>query len=173
MLELGEHVVGDLAIVGSVCTLKLDVDGRGEAEVEDLGNDVGGQEVEGDAGKVAGEPLAKLGYKIGGGSVVFFEGDHDVSVACAEEAGGGVLEVERAVGQADVVEDVVHLPGGDDGADLLLDEIAEFGGLFDAGPALGADVEDEGAVVAAGEEVLTPERARAGRCRGRRAGRMG
>ena len=38
-----------------VGAVDLDVDGRGQAEVEDLRDDVGGQEVEGGAGELARE----------------------------------------------------------------------------------------------------------------------
>ena len=48
--------------------------------------------------------------------------------------------------------------GRDDLADGLLDQIAEPRGLLDAGAGLGADVEDELAVVGGGEEVLAEER---------------
>ena len=59
--------------------------------------------------------------------------------AAPMRAGGAVLQVERAVGQADVVEDVVHLAGGIVLADVLLDQVAEPGGLFDAGAGLGRE----------------------------------
>ena len=75
---------------------------------------------------------AQLANVVRGGVVIFLERDKDVSVAGADETGGGVLEVQRAVRQADVVEDVVHLAGGDGAADRLLDQVAEPGGLFDA-----------------------------------------
>ena len=70
----------------------------------------------------------------------------------------------HGVGQADVVEDVVHLVGGNRLADGLLDQVAEAGGFFDAGAGLGADVQDEGAVVAVGKEVLAEEGNQQRRC---------
>ena len=69
-----------------------------------------------------------------------------------------MLRVERAVRQADVVEDVVHLGRRHSLADVLLNQIAELGGLFDSGAALGAQMQDEGAGIAAGKEVLSQER---------------
>ncbi len=69
-----------------------------------------------------------------------------------------MLRVERAVGQADVVEDVVDLVGGNGLADVLFDQVAESGGLFDASAAFGAEMQDERAGVAAWEEVLAEER---------------
>ena len=55
----------------------------------------------------------------------------------------------------------------------LFDQIAEAGGLLDAGAGFGADVEDEGAVVAAGEEVLAEEGHQQEGSRDRTAGRAG
>ena len=46
-------LVGDLAIACDVGAFDLNVDGRGQAEVQDLGDDVGRQEVERGAGKLA------------------------------------------------------------------------------------------------------------------------
>ena len=60
-------------------------------------------------GKSRGSFAASRGTIIGGGAMVFFERDENVRVAGADQPGGGVLHVQRAVRQADVVEDVVHL----------------------------------------------------------------
>ncbi len=156
--ELLHHGGDDGAVAGVVVAFDLDVDGSGKAEVEDLGDDVGGKEVEGDAGELAGQAFAEGADVVGGGRVILLEGDHDVGVGGTEETAGGVLGVHGGVGKADVVEDVVHLAGRDGLADGLLDEIAEPSGLLDAGSGLGADVQDEGAVVGGGEEVLAEER---------------
>ncbi len=157
LAEFGEHLVRDLAVVCDLGAFDLDVDGRGQAEVEDLRDDVRGKEIEGGAGKLAREVGAKGTHEVGGGSVFFLEGDEDVGITGTNKAGGGVLGVERAVGQADVVEDIVDLIGRDLFAEVLLDEVAETRGFFDAGTAARAEMEDEGAVVGAGEEVLPEE----------------
>src|SRR5207302_9943605 len=70
---------------------------------------------------------------------------------------GGVLQVQCAVGQPDVVEDVVHLIGKQYFANVLFDQIAELCGLFNTSAALGAYVQDERAGVAAWKEVLAEE----------------
>ena len=49
--HLVQDAVGDAAIALDVGAVDLDVDRRGQAEIQDLGDDVRGQEVEGDAGK--------------------------------------------------------------------------------------------------------------------------
>jgi hypothetical protein len=54
-----EQLLGVDAVVLQIGSDDLDVDGRGEAEVEDLGDDVDRQDVEGDAGELAGEDFAE------------------------------------------------------------------------------------------------------------------
>ena len=157
-VELVENLVGDLAVAGEVGAFELDVDGGRQAEVEDLGDDVRGQEVEGVTGEGVGELLAQGGDIAGGGAVIFAERDEDVGVTRAEEAGGGVLGVEDRVGEADVVEDVVGSFGGNGRADALFDLVAELGGFFNACAGRGADVQDEGAVVARGGKKLRPRK---------------
>ena len=69
--------------------------------------------------------------------------DEDVRIAWPDQPGGGVLQVQCAVRQANVVEDVVHLIGRDNLADVLFDQIAEPGCFLNAGAALGAQMQDE------------------------------
>ena len=153
-VQVGEDLVGDDPVAGDVCPFNLDVDGCGQAEVEDLGDDVGGQKVEGGAGELAGKLGAESADEVLGGGVVLVERYQDVGVAGADQAGGGVLGVQGGVGQADVVQDVVELGGWDGAANLLLHQIADFGGVFNAGATGSAQVENERPAVAGGKEVL-------------------
>ena len=57
--DLVEHVFGQGAVAVEIGPDDLDVDGRGQAEVENLGHDVDGQHVEGDAGILAGQHAAQ------------------------------------------------------------------------------------------------------------------
>ena len=66
--KLVEHVAGDGAVACVVGAVDLDVDGRGQAEVEDLRDDVGGQEVEGGAGELARQAFAQGADVVGGGA---------------------------------------------------------------------------------------------------------
>ena len=158
LAESLHHLRGDRAVADVVCTFDLDVDGRGEAKVEDLSDDVGGKEIESDAGEFAGEAFAQRANVVGCGRVVFLERDENIRVGGAEEPAGCVLGVHGRVGKADVIEDVVHLVLRDGGTNGLLDEITQTCGFLDTGSGFGADVEDEGAVIAVGKEILSEQR---------------
>src|ERR1700732_2082057 len=80
--------------------------------------------------------------------------DQNVRVTRTDQAGGGVLQVQRAVGQSDIVENVVHLIGWHGLADVLFDQIAEPGGLFNAGAELSEKIKKTRAGIAAWEEVV-------------------
>ncbi len=152
--HLVEDLVGDDAVAGDVGAVDLDVDRRRHAEVQDLRDDVGRQEVERHAGKSARQVAADRRDVIRGRPVIGLERDHDVGVRGADGARGRVRQVDGAVGQADVVEDRVHLARRDDLPDGGFDQVGEPRGLLDAGAGLGAHVQDELAAVGVGEEVL-------------------
>ena len=57
---------GDLVVGRDVVALDLHVDRRGQAEIQDLGHDVGGQEIERRAGELARQLAAQLADVIGG-----------------------------------------------------------------------------------------------------------
>src|SRR5260370_32988635 len=87
--------------------------------------------------------------------VIVFERDQSIGVARSDEARSAVHEIDGAVGQADVVQNVVHLALGNLAAYCALHEIAELRSLFDSRAALGAEMEDELATVRVRKEVLT------------------
>ena len=58
--------------------------------------------------------------------VFFFERHHDVCISGANQSRGSVHVVDRAVGQSNVIEDVVHLLRRDLLADGRLDEVASL-----------------------------------------------
>ena len=64
-----QHALGEGAIGIKIGPDDLDIDGRGQAEVENLGHDVHGQRVERDAGIFAGQHVAQA-LHIGLGGVV-------------------------------------------------------------------------------------------------------
>src|ERR1700723_3124076 len=156
MSKLVEHGIGDLTVGGDVGALELHVYRRGQAKVENLGYDVRRQKIEGHTGKVPRQVLTQLRYIVLGGAAVFpLQRDKDIRVARADQAGGGMLQIQCAVRQANVVEYVIHVVGRNGLADILFDQIAELCGLFNACTGLGAQMQEERAGVAAGEEVLT------------------
>src|SRR5258708_25468346 len=86
--------------------------------------------------------------------MVRFEGNRDGRVACADQAGGGVHEIDAAEGQPDVVENGVCLECREVAADGVLDEIDQPGGLLDARTGFGTQMEDELTAIGTAEEVL-------------------
>src|SRR5579871_2237213 len=135
-------------------TRHLDVDGSGQAEVEDLGGDVGRLEEESQLRELLRQVGAQVLDELVGRGMVFLEGDEDLSVGGTDGAGGGIGEVDATDGQSDVIEDQVELVGRNGGSDLVFDLGEEAFGLFDAGTGGSTDMESEGAGIHGGKEVL-------------------
>ena len=83
----------------------LDVDGSGQAEIQNLADDVRGQEVKSDARKILGQFDAQIVDVFGGGMMILGQLDQDVGVAGADGRGIAVGKIDAAVGQPDVVDD--------------------------------------------------------------------
>ena len=66
--------------------------------------------------------------------------------------------VHAAIGQADIVKDVVELTGGDLLTDGLLDQVTETGCLLDPESRLPANMQNEVAAIGARKEVLAKPR---------------
>ena len=78
----------DLVVGGGVAAQHLDVDGRGQAEVQNLVGDVGGLEEEDHVGELLVEPLAQAVGVFGGGAVLLrLERDQDIAIADADASG--------------------------------------------------------------------------------------
>ena len=82
----------------------------------------------------------------------------NVGVGRADGRGGRVREIQRRVGQADVIQHRDHLIGRNLLPDRLVDVVAERGRLFDARSGAGADVNLELAGVHRGKEILAQKR---------------
>jgi hypothetical protein len=87
--------------------------------------------------------------------MVFFQRYKDVTISCSKQATGRVLRVQCGVWQSDVVQDVVHLIGGNRLADGFLNVVAKSCCLFDTCAGLGPYMQDEGTVITGWKEVLT------------------
>ena len=84
----------------------LHVDRRRQAEVENLGHDVGRQEGERRAGKLAWQLFAHrlhVARRLGLQAVV--QGDQDIRIRRADGSGIGIGHVDAADRQADIVDD--------------------------------------------------------------------
>ena len=84
----------------------LHVDGRRQAEVQNLADDVGRQEIERDAGKLARQTAAAArACNSPVGRWLRLQRDQDIGVHGADRRRGAVGQVDGAVGQADVIDD--------------------------------------------------------------------
>ena len=141
-------------LLPATCT----IDGRGQAEVENLVGDVGGAEEERDAGEIPAEALAQHLLIFGGGSVALvLKRDENVAIADADGGAVAVGEIEAAIGQADVIDDGVDFAGGQGGADIALDIGEIYFGLFDARADGRAGVQAHLAGIDGGKEIAADE----------------
>ena len=115
-----------------IAAADLDVDRRGCAEIQDLADDVGRQEREGEARKALGQPASQLGHVVGGRPVIGSELDLNLAVLAADRAGVVVGHVDAAHWKADILDQRLDLARRDDAADLLLDLGETGGSLLDA-----------------------------------------
>ena len=87
--------------------------------------------------------------------MILFEGHEDVCVGRANEAGCAVNEIDGAVRQTDVVENVVQFLRRNNTADRVFDEIGKARGFFNTRTGLGAHMEDKLLVIGIGKKVFT------------------
>ena len=109
-----------------------DVDRRRLAEVQHLIDDVGRLEEELQLRKALGQLAAQLGDQLCGRRVLLLERDEDFAVHGPDRRRIAQGDVHAAVGQADIVEHGIDLPGADELADRRLDLREIVLGLLDA-----------------------------------------
>ena len=166
--ELFQKVVRELAGGFHILPADLHVDGRGQAEVQDLADDVGGNEIKRDAGKFARQPFANLAHVFLGRPMVFLERNQNIGVHGADGRGRAVGHVDGAVREADVVDDAGEFPRRNDALMEVVHQVAEPGGFFDARGGLGAEVQIESAGIGGREKILAePGNQQKDRCAGR------
>src|SRR5260370_42519907 len=71
------------------------------------------------------------------------ESHHDIGITGPNNAGGEMHGVHSAVGQADIVKDVVQFAGGNCLTDGLLDQVAQAGGLLHTQPPLSPHMQNK------------------------------
>src|SRR6185369_9612353 len=102
--EAFQKIQGEFAVAFDVAPRHLDVDGRWQAEVEDLTDDVRWQEVERDAGELRRQLLAQQADVVLGWLVPLGQRNHDVRVGRSDGTGVVVREIRAAAWQADIVQ---------------------------------------------------------------------
>ncbi len=165
LAQLAGDLVGNLVVLVHVAPSgDLHVDGRGQAEVEDLADDVGGLEVEVHArelgGQFAPEPLGEFEHR---GFVPGIERDLDLTVSRADGCTVAEGEVHAADRQADVVDYQVQFLARHDRTDVFLYLPENPLGLLDARAGRRPDVQAELPGVHLREEVAADERDQAQR----------
>ena len=130
--------------------------GRG-AEIQNLADNIGGREGECHAGKIARQFLAQPPHIVGGGPVAFLQRDQDIAVAGADGAGIVIGDIGRAGGKTDIVDDRVHLAGGNDAADIGFDAGEFRQGVFQAGASRQTGVQHHLTGINGGEEIRAEE----------------
>src|SRR2546430_13143913 len=143
-----------------------DVDGRGRAEVQNLGNDVRGLKVELHAGKLLRQ-LFSQGVDVFGRALRTFalELNQNFRVRRADGSGVAVREIDATVGQTDVVENGDKFVFGDRFTNGLIDLIDQASGFFNAQAGARAHVKADLTGVDAWEEIAAEnqsDRARQG-----------
>ena len=149
-----QHAFGESVIAIHIGADDLYIDRRRKAKVENLGDNVHRQHIEGDTRILAGQYTAQA-LNVGRGRVMVLGQLHlDVGVRRANGRRGRVREVQAGVRQADVVYDRHDLFG----RNLLpyggVNLVAERGRFLDARAGVSAHVNFELAGVHRGEKVL-------------------
>ena len=130
------------------------VDGSGRAEVQNLGDDVGGLKIELHAGKFLRQLFAEDVDVFGGTfGALALELDENFGVGSADGAGVAVSEIDAAIWKANVVENGDELVPGNGFSNGLIHLIDQASGFFDAQAGAGAHVKADLAGVDAGEEI--------------------
>src|SRR5262249_21446135 len=102
LAELPDHPVGKLTVALNIGSLDLYVDGRRYAEVQDLADHVGGQEVKRRSGEFAIESAAQLPDMIGCYAVLFLKRNQYVGVGRSDRSRCAVHIVDVAIGHPDI-----------------------------------------------------------------------
>ncbi len=158
LMQLRHDVLGNVVIGLNVVSFDLNVDRRGQAEIENLGHDVGRQKIEGRPGKLAGKLLAKGTNILRRGVMVLAQRHQHIGVIGAEYARSGVHQVVGTEWQADVVQNVIDFIRRHLFANGGLYQIGKLCRILNARPGLRADVQDELTAIGVGEEILPEPR---------------
>src|SRR5438309_1508620 len=118
---------------GGVCpniiAYHLDIDGSGQAEIQNLAYHVSGQESETDPWKLLRKCQTKLVNVVVRGMVFGGQGHENVDVRGANRSRIAVRQIDAAIRQAYVVNDALDFACWNLPSNRLLDLVTEVGGL--------------------------------------------
>ena len=158
MLQAPFKLDGIGAVFRVIAPGDFDVQRGGSAEVEDLAADVGGQERKVAAGETLRQGFTQFFHIVGGGRVVRFQADLDVTVLRADGAAAAVGHVDAAERNANIVDDGVQFFGRDNLANPCFDAIERRGTFFDARAQWQAHMQGQGTRIGGREKVLAQAR---------------
>ena len=161
--ELRQQLLDECAIRTRVRSGDLHIERRGQAEVQDLADDVGRQKLELRGGVGGRELLAQVALIVIQGGVLLREVDEDIRIARTDRRRGAVGEIDAAVRQSQIVDDGGDLARLDGIAQRLLHLIAENGGLLDARAGGCPQMQLQLSGIDVREEILSQARQRADR----------
>ena len=122
--KLLENLIGHSTVGLDIGAFDLNVDRSRQAEVENLGDNVGGQKIEGHAGKLLRQLLAQAPDIVRRRVMLAVERHGDVGIARPDHAIRAVHEVHGAIGQADIVDNGAHFLARNQLPDCVLHQIA-------------------------------------------------
>ncbi len=153
------NLLRDLVVGRHVGADQLNIDGRGQAEVQNLGNDVGRLEEEFHAGKLPRQTFAQPANVVRRGMMMLLVQAHqNLRVAGANDAGVAVRKIDTGIRQPDVVENRDQLVFRNLLPQVLFDFVAQPRRLLHAQAGTAANVKPHLAGIDAGEEILAQEK---------------
>src|ERR1700735_3145667 len=156
--ELIQQVVGELPVGLKIAAHNLHVNGGRQSKIQNLADDIGGQEIKSHAGKFFVELQANVMLVVRSRMMVFGESHQNVGVARTYRRGVAVREVDAAVRQANVVDNRAKLRLRNLFAGGVFHVIAKRRGLFEARSGGSAQVQFEFAGINRGEKILAQQR---------------
>ena len=140
-------------------THQLYIDGRGQAEIQDLRNDVSRLEEELHAGKPTRQTFAQSADVLRRGMMMLLiQAQQDLRVAGADHAGVAVGQIDTGIRQPDVVEYRDQLAFGYLLPEIVLNFVAKPRGLLDAHSGTPAQVKAHQTGIDAGKEILAQQK---------------
>ena len=149
---------GNPQVCGTVVADRANVDLRGQAEIEDLRDDVGRLEVEQHVRKSGGQRRSQLAHIVGSRRMAVFQRDLDHAVIHADCRSVRERQIVGARWQSDVVDDKLEVAVRNNLADLVLDGLEDLFGDLDPRSGRSADVKLDLTAVDGRKEIAADER---------------
>src|SRR5579859_6780771 len=156
------NLIGDLLRDGIVSLLigsyHLHVNGSGQAEIENLSDDIGRLKEEFHSWKMFRQKLSQMPHERGLRRMMLrIKGDENFRVTTADRPVGTVRLVDAGIGEADIVQNSLQLSRRNFPAECILNLVAQSCRLFHAQSGAGPDVQPQQPGIHIREEVL-PEK---------------